>query len=800
MKISYQWLAEFVDISCGLEKLCEKLTMAGIEVEAIEESKRVPDGVVIADILERQPHPNAEKLSVCRVSIGRETLQIVCGAPNCDAGKRVPLATVGTVMVSPEGQFKIKKSKLRGVESCGMMCSGAELGLNDDDAGLLELSTDLPAGTPLGRLYPGDACIEVEVTPNRPDWLSHWGIARDVACLLNTTARLPEIAAPAAARPETIDNLVTVEAPDLCPLYTARVIRNVKIAESPDWLKERLQSIGLRPINNVVDVTNFVLMELGQPLHAFDRSKLSGGRVVARRARDGETITTLDGKTVKLAERHLVIADAGQPMALAGIMGGESSGVTESTTEILLESALFQPSNIRATSRELGISSDSSYRYERGVDFDMVKTASDRAVQLILATAGGELVTELAEVCERVPPEKEILCRFDRVRRLLGYEVDNEAMMDIFRKLRLTVFDVSAESCRVRVPRFRPDLEREADLAEEVARINGLDMVPLKPVAAKVVNTLAEDAHWASQQLREELIHFGLYECMHYSMVSEESALSDKRFRASDLIRIGNPLSLELAWLRPSLWGEMLQTVERNVSRRNLSFRLFEFGRVFCGNAALFPEERTECCIMISGRKTPERYSAELEARYDFYDLKGLLESLFEQRKLVDYGFEATEDARFAPHCCAAIKLDGRVIGHLGKLAPEYTKNWRTADPVFAAVFEVAAVLNGKIRSLYYQPLSQFPATTRDVAFIARENLTHAEILKFIRQSGLKNLEKIELFDIFEDEKILGPGRKSMAYKLTFRNAARTLTDEEVNAAFEKLRKRLAGDLGVELR
>ena len=436
MNISRNWLSRYVTIDCDLETLCDKLTMAGIEVEAVESAGTVPAGVVTGRILTRKPHPDSDHMSVCTVDIGGGTvLQIVCGAPNCDAGCVVPVATIGTVFHTPEGDFKIKKSKLRGVESQGMMCSEKELGLSENHEGLMILDPATELGQPVDRLFPGDTRIEIEVTPNRPDWLSMWGVARDVSCLLGTEAKLPEITIPACDKPAP--GLVTVEAPDLCTRYIGRLIRNVKIGPSPEWIQKSLESIGLRPINNVVDVTNFVMMELGQPLHAFDLAKLKEGRVIARRAKSGEKITTLDGKTLTLEPRHLVIADAEKPMALAGVMGGEYSGVTEETTDVLLESAVFFSSNIRATSRELGISSDSSYRYERGVDWDMAELASKRAAQLILETAGGELGSKAVDVNTGRPAEKVIPCRFDRVRALIGTQVSNERIVEIFRTLHL---------------------------------------------------------------------------------------------------------------------------------------------------------------------------------------------------------------------------------------------------------------------------------------------------------------------------------------------------------------------------
>lgn len=798
MNISRNWLASYVAIDCDLPTLCDKLTMAGIEVEKVEPLSKVPAGIVVARILERQPHPNADKLSVCRVDNGTEVLQIVCGAPNCDSGKLVPLAAVGAVFTSADGEFTIKKSKLRGVESCGMLCSAMELGLPGGHDGLLELAADLVPGTPLEELYPGDVRIELEITPNRPDWLSHWGIARDVGCLLGAEARLPELKhlalTPAPA------GLVTVEDAELCPRYIGRVIRNVKVGESPAWLKERLLAVGLRPINNVVDATNFVLMELGQPLHAFDLDLLAGGRVAARRARDGETMTTLDGKQLKLASRHLVIADAEKPMALAGVMGGESSGVTAKTVNILLESAVFKADNIRATGRELGIASDSSYRFERGVDYDMADFASDRAAQLIVELAGGE-PGEKVDVNAGAPALKVIACRFERVRAAIGSGVGDARIVEIFRALRLTVDDLAAQGCRVTVPRFRLDLEREADLIEEVARIDGFDKIPVSAVRAVCPASIHDDALLKYQVLRDELIGLGLYECMNYSMVSETNALADRRFTAGDLVRLDNPLSRELAVMRPSLYGGMLDTVERNLARRNLDLQLFETGTVFCATPSRYPEERYECCIVLTGAKAPERYSAEREAQYDFYDLKGLLESLCIRRRLTDWRFEAVEDGRFVPGECAALSAGGRrTVAVFGRVAAEFTADWRTAHPVYAAVLEAEALFAAPVRPEAYQAFSPFPATSRDVAFLAPAGLEHGAVVDFIRRAGLKNLERVELFDIYTGEKPGDDGRKSMAYTLSFRHPERTLTDVEVNKAFERLRAKLVAELGVELR
>ncbi|MDD5729448.1 MAG: phenylalanine--tRNA ligase subunit beta, partial [Victivallales bacterium] len=427
---------------------------------------------------------------------------------------------------------------------------------------------------------------------------------------------------------------------------------------------------------------------------------------------------------------------------------------------------------------------------------------SRRAVQLILELAGGELVTELVDVRGKIPQTASIVCRFERIRRLIGVDVGDEEIIDIFRKLGLTVDGIGPEQCTVIPPLYRLDLLREADLAEEVARVYGLDKIPVLPVVGKSIAGIADDAYIACETLRNRVIGLGLYECMHYSMVSEKSALSDARFALTDLVKISNPLSLELACMRPSLLGEMLATVERNVARKNLNLRLFELGNVFCANPQLFPEERLELCLVLSGQKIPERFSAELQEEYDFYDLKGLLESLLEVCGIVNYSFEKAADDRFVPGQGAALLLYGKFAGHFGQLADKFTKGLRTEYPVFAAQLEVDDIFAAmaKDNTPFFIPVPQYPATTRDVAFVAPQSLEHQTVIEFIRDAKLKNLEAVKLFDIFTDDNAIGAGKKSMAYTLTFRSSERTLNDKEVNKAFEKLRERMESQLKVELR
>jgi len=595
-------------------------------------------------------------------------------------------------------------------------------------------------------------------------------------------------------------NLVTVENPTLCPRYIGRAIRNVKVGESPEWLKKCLTAIGLRPINNIVDITNFVLFELGQPLHAFDRDKLAGGRVVIRNARAGEKITLLDDTELKLVPENLVIADAEKPMCLAGVMGGLDSGVTESTVNVLLEAAVFEPWNIRTTARSRGISSDSSYRFERGVDWRMTEVAADRAVQLILDIAGGEAVGPFSDVRGKLEPPAAVKCRFDRIRMLTGQVISNDEIAEIFQKLGLHVSEMDDTHCMVLPPTYRYDIEREADLAEEVARIYGLDKIPDVPVLVKSAASIREDSYFPREVLRNQLIGLGLYECLHYSTVSPKSALSDSRFTERDLVRMINPIGQDSSAMRPSLLGEMLATVDRNISRRNMDLQLFELDRVFCANPDKFPEERYELLLVLTGRRHPELYSAALKDVFDFYNMKGLIESLFELRRIGGCEFEPADDPRFAPGMGAAVYIDGVLAGHFGQLSENLTDGFKTDHPVFAAQFEVAVLLEKTPGLQYYKQLSPYPATSRDIAFVAPAGLTHRKILEFIGSCKIKNLERVRLFDVYEDEKVLGAGRRSMAYSFTFRSKERTLTDTEVNNAYEKLRKQLAEGLGVELR
>lgn len=794
MNISYNWLKKYIDLNLSAEELSAKLTMAGLEVEGMETTGGVPAGVVTAKILSRKKHENSDHLSVCEVDKGDEVLQIVCGAPNCDAGNIVPLATIGTEFKDGDGVFTIKKGKIRGVESFGMMCSARELGLSNDHDGLLILPADTKIGIPFSELVNSDTVYDCSVTPNKPDCLSHIGVARDLAALLDLDLNMPcSSSAPADNAVPAMPGLVTVEDPELCPLYAGRVIRGVKVGESPDWIKDALKAVGIRPIDNIVDITNYVMMELGVPLHAFDIRNLKDEKIVVRRAKDGESIVALDGKKYDLKTSDLCICDAEKPVAIAGVMGGEYSGIQADTTTVVLESAFFDPDTVRKTSRQLGLSSDASYRYERGVDREAVLAAGHRALQLILDIAGGEYVGFCAVEAAKKEAKVIDVC-YDRIRGLLGMDVSDERIDSILQKL-----GFAADGTKYTVPSWRVyDVAGEADLAEEVARIHGLDKLPDVPIRAISADFKLDACH-VLEILRDQLTGIGLDEVMCGSMIDEKMALRDGMFQSEDLIKPLHPISLELAVMRPSLLPGMLDVVRHNIARKNLDLAFFEVGHVFCSNQEKYPEERDELAIALTGRVHPERFSAERAVIADFYDLKGILESLLEIRRIKGYFFRAAEDVRFVKGQCAELVVCGKVAGVFGQIVPALTKGMRLTTPLFAAVIQLDALLSAAEKSAFYEPLSLFPSTSRDVAFLAPKEMEHKKVVDFIMKAHLPNLERVELFDIFEDASI-GEGKKSMAYSLVFRSAERTLTDDEVNKAHEQLRQKLAKGLGVELR
>lgn len=798
MKTSADWLKSYIDIPWQPRELAARLTAAGLEVEGIESIGNIPDGVVTAKILSREPHPNSDHMSICQVSTGQgEPSQIVCGAPNCDAGKIVPMATLGTDF---GGGFHIKKAKLRGVESNGMLCSAKELGLSDDHSGLMILPDDTPLGVPLTSIVQTDSVIDWEVTPNRPDWLSHIGIAREISAVSGNKMTLPEMPVN-VLEDKDIHSVASVDVQDteLCPRYIARVFEDVKVGPSPDWLVRRLEAVGLRSVNNVVDITNYVMLEFGNPLHAFDLSTLAGASIIVRRANDGEKITTLDGTKLTLTHDNLLIADRDRGVALAGIMGGENSMITDSTTTVLLEAATFDRTNVRISSRTLGIASDSSYRYERGVTPYLTELASQRAASLLCQLCGAKQLKGVIDRYGNPWQTSDITMSFARCNSRLGLQLTADEIIACLTRRGLEVLSKDAEKVTVRTPPWRFDLLAEHDLFEEVAQMWGLDNIPEAPVSAKLGGTQKEDMFIPQETARADFLALGLDEIFNYSLWSLPQCLAGTDLQEENILKVYNPISLDTAYLRPSLLPGLLEVVNHNISRNEHDLGLFEMGRIF-QKINDKNVERTQAAIAITGRPYPERYGADLAKVYDFYDMKGILEDWLERRGLKNIQWKPLAAPAFKKGAAATWTINGKSLISFGEAAESLTKGFRLRYPLFIALLDVEQLMEMSKVTTKYTPIPQFPSTSRDVSFVAPSNLTHEAIVSLIQGLKLQFLEKIQIFDIFEDEKILGKGRRSLAYNITFRNPEGTMTDDEGNALQEKIRKALASLPGVELR
>jgi phenylalanyl-tRNA synthetase beta chain len=762
MKISLAWLQDYVPLPESAEVLAAALTGGGTEVVGREARGHLPDQIIVAQILSSEPHPNADRLSVCQVDDGSgQPRQIVCGAKNYRVGDKVPLALPGAVL-GPD--FKIKSGKLRGEKSDGMMCSAKELNLAEDAEGLLILPADAPVGKSVQELFPPDTVLELEVTPNRPDLLGYRGVAREVAALTQVEATLAE--APAGPEKPAGDAVQLEDAG--CPFYVARRIRGVKVGPSPAWLADRLTAVGLRPINNVVDVTNYVLLETGQPLHAFDLAKLDGGLVV-RSARPGEALQALDGTQLQLRTHDLVIADTRKVVALAGVMGGLETGVTEATTDLLLESAWFEPARVRKSSRELGLSTDSSYRFERRVDPAGVRAASVRAVELILATAGG--TAEAEALIAGTPPAAgaQVALDHDRCRALLGLEIGDEEIVSILQRLGLTPSDG-----RWQVPSFRPDLTREVDLVEEVIRMAGIERVPSRLRGFPAASSVADLRHDKAEILRERLRAQGFSEARTSHFVAPE-ALRRAGITTDDAVGIRNPLGADQALLRPVLRAGLLEALARNLRHGAERVRLFELGRIFRSHGE---EERTAVALVTTGTGA------------DFYDLKGALSAV-----LGPFEFTTGEGL--------ALRVSGAGCeGTVQRLPRALAADYDAKDPVYYAELLVDGWLAAPLPAVRVQVLPKFPAVPRDLSLLLPRAVPYADVEKVLTGARAPHLQSVVLKDVFADasgEK-LPADQRSITVTLTFRDEGRTLTSEEVDRAVETLRDHAKAELGAVFR
>jgi phenylalanyl-tRNA synthetase beta chain len=823
MKVTLNWLKQYVDFNWSPEELTERLTMLGLEVEGVQKLGGEFEGIVVAQVITRDKHPNADKLSLCRVNDGKGERQIVCGAQNFKAGDKVPLILPGASLPPKPGEkepFTIKVGKIRGVESHGMLCSHEELGIDPEaighkkEDGLLILRENAIVGQPLAE-YLGkggsDVVYDLEVTPNRPDLNSVIGIAREIAAVTGNALRIPEIKSQQSE--VKTENLVAVRIDDaeLCPRYTARVIKGVKVGPSPDWLRNTLEKVGIRSISNVVDVTNYVMLEIGQPLHAFDYhligrkaevkglksenvetdiststlqpSNLSTPTIVVRRAAAAEKFKTLDNQDRTLTTDMLLIADEQKGIALAGVMGGANTEINAQTVDVLIESAYFNPTNIRRTSKTLGLRSDASYRFERGADIGICDWASQRTAQLILETAGGQLAEGVVDV-QPIPKEaKAVTLHFAKSKELLGIGISHSEQVSSLTKLGLTLAEQHPGACTFKIPSWRVDIKREVDLIEEVGRLYGIDKIPSTPPRGALGANAFDSIYDQISEARRILTGLGLDEAQGQTLISDTAA----RLASSHVLALENPLSSDMNVLRPSLLPGLLDSLRINLSRKNGDVALFEIGRVFT-EANGQPKEERRVAMAITGRRSPAFWSGgDREAKFDIADLKGIAEDLLEQFGLRGVVFAKNPESTALMLESAAVTLGGKLpVGELGQLLPTLAKKYDLRDAVYLAEFNLDLLLAKRNAAKSFKPLPQFPSSRRDVALLVPEAITHNGVLATVKQAKPANLESVELFDVFRGKHVPA-GQKSLAYAFTYRAADKTLTDVEVNAAHEKL-------------
>jgi len=799
MKVPLSWLKEYVDIDVSADELAAMLTFSGTEVAGVQKYAHGLDGVIAGKIASVTQHPGADKLKICMVNDGNADVKVVCGADNYKPGDVAAFAPCGTVL---PGGMKIKQAKLRGEDSFGMLCAEDELGLSDDHDGIMLLPADTKPGTKISDVIgEPDSILHIEVTWNRPDCLSVVGIAREIAALTGRKLKMPSFDLVEAG--EDIAKLAKVTVTDStgCPRYTARVIDNVRIMPSPARMQRRLKMSGIRAINNIVDITNYILLELGQPLHAFDYNLLNVPHVIVRRAGGGEKMKTLDGVERSLTSERLAIADEARPIALAGVMGGEGSEIQSNTSRILLESAAFNQPMIRSTSVKLGLSTESSHRFERGVDVTMVEMASRRAALLMAQHAGATVARSVIDFFPSQYSRKSVKLRYGAVNDMLGTFVAQSKVNDILDSLGLERSATSQESCTVRVPGFRLDIDIEADLIEEIARIYGLDKIPAAVPYSAIVPAADDSKVRAEQKLRSLISALGVHEIMNYSFLSEGLLDSCGTDNKPMRLVLPNPVSADHSVMRDSLIPQMMETLGRNLSRQINAASFYEIGHVYSKAGADFSEE-ARICIGLMGKiaRQPLDMVRPVESSEVFQWLKGLIEQICTAMRLGAPVLRLSDkNSFFGEGAGVNVELDGVQIGVMGIVRESIRKKWRMSDPVAVAELKLDPLLASAFKQVQFSSIPVYPAVSRDVAMLVDEAVSHSDVLAVIRKNAPQELTSIDLFDIFKGKGI-ADGKKSVAYSLVYRSSAKTLKDEEANKLHESIKDALRKELKVEIR
>ena len=798
MLISLNWLKQYIDLDgIGINEMENALTMIGQEVEKIEVLGGNLENVVTAQIIEKEMHPDSDHLTICKVNNGKEILQIVCGAPNHKAGDKVVMAQVGAKL-APD--FVIKKGKIRGVESNGMLCSEEELNIGKDSSGIMILPEDTPVGVPM-KEYLGinDTVFELEITPNRPDCLSHIGIARELRAYYNKEVKYPSFAINSESSEKTADNIsVEIEDSNLAKRYVARIIKNVTVKESPKWLKERVESIGIRSINNIVDASNFIMMELNQPNHTFDLDKIEGGKIIVRAGHENEKLVTLDEQERKLNSDDIVISDGVKAVALGGVMGGENSQITENTKNILLEVANFNSQNIRKTSRRLTLSSDSSYRFERRVDEENAINVINRLANIIQEVAGGEILEGAVDNYPVPYKKKTATLNFERLNRFVGKNIPRETVIGILTRLEIEVVD-NGETLTLTAPTYRDDLENEQDYFEEVIRMYGFDnienILPKLDISEKPVI----DTTKLSTQVKLIAANAGLKEVINYSFVPKDAMEKIKytSVERENLIDLLRPITEDFVTLRPTLLYSLLKNAKENMNRNATNIRFFEVSRTFMKAEELAKEE-VKLGIILAGENDKTLWNPK-PVPYDFYDLKGIVEEIFTQLKFNNYMIKRSEQSQFHPGRSVDVFVGRELIGSFGEIHPDVLENFDLGKTsVLVGEFNIDLIQKYIGKKIKYQGIVKYPAVPRDFAFVMREDILVGDVLKTIQKVD-KKIEKVELFDIYQGSGVL-PGMKSVAISVILRDKNKTLEEKEIVDISNKIVAKVEKDYGAVLR
>ncbi len=799
MRVPLSWLRQYVDVDLPVQELAHRLTMAGIEVGEVEVIGGWKE-VFVGHVTDVRPHPNADRLRLCVVTTGAEELEVVCGAPNVASGQKICFAKVGANIYNThsERHETLEAAKIRGVESQGMICSGIELGLGDDHSGIIVLPDDAPTGTPLDD-YLGDTVLDLELTPNRLDCLSVLGVAHEVAALTGKTVREPEASYEESGPPITEWVNISVDSPELCRRYTASLLLGVKIGPSPQWLQDRLTRAGLRPINNVVDVTNFVMLEYNQPLHSFDYDLIKDATVIVRRARPGEVLTTLDSVERKLTDEHLVIADANDAIGLGGVIGGANSEISENTVNVLLESATFDGTNNRETAQSLGLRTEATLRFEKGLRPELAPIALRRATGLIQEVAGGTVAPGIVDVLSDEGAEPPMVTlTSSKIKRMLGMEVDLKKVQEIMDALGFTWEPEGDAALKVTVPYWRNDVNIEEDLVEEVVRTIGYDSVPTTMLSSPIPFQQPVPVMGLRDQIKDVLAAAGMQEVINYPLVTLQQLEQVEHLDRSALpLRVANPMSSDREYLRTTLRASLLANLAANQGHSAGPFRMFEAGRVFWPRTGDLPEERETVAGVLAGLRHEPSW-LEDDSLLDFFDVKGVVESVLGHLG-VTATYEPVDDPAFHPGRCAAIKSGDSLLGLVGEVHPVVMERLGLESPQVAA-FElylepILAALPSSERQ--FEPLPRYPSATRDLALVMPSDVDAGRVTQLILRH--RGVDRAELFDIYAGENV-AEGTKSLAFHVYFQARDRTMTNEEVNRSLDGLLRTLEQELNVTLR